>query len=126
PAAERARGRPFDDGVAVAVEADGLARRQSHRLVEVDAGALEDADELRMGAEADAAARQLILVALEHHGVPAGAAQQMRRDQPAERATDDQRAPHLFPRAVTSVTTSPRTCRRGRACNPCWWPPDCG
>ena len=57
-------------------------------LVEIDAGALENGDELRMGAEPDAAARQFLIVALEHRGVPADRAQQMRDHQPAERAAD--------------------------------------
>src|SRR5580698_5546046 len=52
-----------------------------------------------MGAKADAAARQLLVIALEHGGVPAGRAQQMRHDQPTQRAADDEGAArtHLFP-----------------------------
>ena len=52
-----------------------------------------------MGAKADAAARQLLVIALEDGGVPAGRAQQMRHDQPAQRAADDEGAAgtHLFP-----------------------------
>ena len=99
PAAERARRRLLDQDLAVAVEADRPRRLDAHRLVEIDAGALEDGDELRMRAEPDAAARQFLVIALEHGGVPAGRAQQMRRDQPAERAADDEGAArtHLFP-----------------------------
>ena len=61
-------------------------------LVEVDADAAEDVDELRMGADAGAAAGEVLGVALEHDDVPADVAQQMRRQQPAERAADHQRA----------------------------------
>ena len=102
PAAERARRRLLDQNLAVAVEADRPRRLDPHRLVEVDAGALEDGDELRMGAKADAAARQLLVIALEHGRVPAGRAQQMRHDQPAQRAADDEGAAgaHSFPSSL--------------------------
>jgi len=50
-----------------------------------------------MGAETDAAPGQRFFVALEYHGVPAGAAKKMGRQQPAERSADNERAVHLFP-----------------------------
>src|SRR6185437_7662710 len=74
------------------VETDRARRRDAHRIVKIDTGALEDADQLRVRAEPDAAARQFLLVALEYHGVPARRAQQMRHDQPAKRTTDDESA----------------------------------
>src|SRR4029077_19004121 len=64
PAAQRARRRLLDQNLAAAVEADGARRLDPHRLVEIDAGALEDGDELRMGAQPNAAARQLLVIAL--------------------------------------------------------------
>src|ERR1700685_3045796 len=52
-----------------------------------------------MGAQPNAAARQLLVIALEDGRVPAGRAQQMRHDQPAQRTADDEGAArtHLFP-----------------------------
>src|ERR1700685_842879 len=52
-----------------------------------------------MGAKANAAARQLLGIALEHSRVPSGRAQQMRHDQPAQRTADDEGAArtHIFP-----------------------------
>ena len=69
---------------AVASEADGALQLDTHRLVERDAGAAQNGNKLRMCAEADAAAGQFLVIALEHHRVPADAAQKMRREQPAE------------------------------------------
>ena len=78
-------------------------------LVEIDAGALENGDELRMRAEPDAAARQFLIVALEYGGVPADRAQQMRDHQPAERAADDQSAGRCHARrlALSSSANGP-------------------
>ena len=97
PAAHGAHGRPLQHDAAVAVEADDVLDLDAHRVVEIDAGAVQNFDELRMRAEADAAARQLLGIALEHDDVPADAAHQVRGDQPAERAADHQRARLLIP-----------------------------
>ena len=101
PAAQDARRRALDDDVAVMVEAYRPRRRNAHGFVEIHAGAPEDADELRVRPEPNAAARQFLLVALEHHGIPAGRTQQMRHDQPAERPADDESTAiaHAYPHA---------------------------
>jgi hypothetical protein len=137
PAAHRPRRWLRDDGIAGAVEADDLGHFDAHRLVEGDAGAAQNRDKLRMCAEADAAARQFFVIAFEDDGVPADTAKKMRRDQAAQRAADHQRAAHYAHplcgeglgagggRSGTRLTTAPKTCRRGRACNPYWSPPDC-
>ena len=97
PAAHGARRRLFDDDLAAAVEAHDLGHANAHGLVERDAGALEDCDQLRVCAKADAAAGQLLLVALEHDRVPAGRPQHVRNDQPAQRAADHQHAAGRHP-----------------------------
>ena len=74
------------------VEADDGVDLDPHGFVEVDADAAQNVDELRMRADAGAAAGEVLGVALEHDGVPAGAAQEMRRQQSAERAADHQDA----------------------------------
>src|SRR5262249_48939153 len=65
---------------------------------EGDAGAAQSGDKLRMGSETDAAPGQRFFVALEYHGVPAGVAQNMGRQEPAQRSADDEgAASHQFP-----------------------------
>ena len=61
-------------------------------FVEGDADPPQHVDQLRMGADAGAAADEVSGVALEHDDVPADVAQEMRRQQSAERAADDQGA----------------------------------
>jgi hypothetical protein len=80
PAAHGSLRRLGNDGFAGAVEADDFGHADAHRLVEGNAGALQDANELWMRAEPDTGARQLFGVALEDHGVPADLAQEMRCD----------------------------------------------
>jgi hypothetical protein len=65
------------------VKANGPTGPDTHRLVEIDSGAFEDANELRMRTEPDAAARQLVVAALEHDRLPADRALQMRSDESA-------------------------------------------
>jgi len=72
------------------------AAHGAHRPVEGDAGAAQDRDELRMRAEADAAAGQFFFIALEDAGVPAGAAKKMRGEESAQRSADNQRAPRVL------------------------------
>ena len=78
--------------MAAAIEADDRVDLDPHGLVEFDADAAKDVDELGMGADAGAAAGEVLGVALEHDDVPADAAQEMRRQQAAERAADHQSA----------------------------------
>ena len=95
PAAHDARRRLLDDDFTAAIETDDLRHLDAHRLVERDAGAPQDGDQLRMRPEPDAAARQFLGIALEDDRVPANAAEQMRGEKPAERAADHQRTRHL-------------------------------
>jgi hypothetical protein len=46
-----------------------------------------------MGAKSDPAAGQIVCIALGHCRLPAVAGQEMRREQPAQRSADDERAP---------------------------------
>src|SRR2546429_621251 len=86
PGAHGARGLLLVVGAAGAVEADDGVDLDPHGFVEVDADAMQNVDELRMRADAGAAAGQILGVALEHDDVPADVAQQMRGQQSAERA----------------------------------------
>src|SRR5262249_36416715 len=79
-------------GLAAVIEENERVELDAHRLVEIDANAAEYVDELRMGAEPGAAAGEVLGIALENDRVPAGAAQEMGREQPAERAADHQGA----------------------------------
>jgi hypothetical protein len=62
-----------------------------------------------MGAESNAAAGQIFLIALEHDRVPTAAAKKVRRQQPAERSADDERtAAHAsFPAVPEARTHNP-------------------
>jgi hypothetical protein len=82
----------FEVNATAAIEADDGVDLDAHGLVEIDADAAKDVDELRVGADAGAAAGEILGVALEHDGVPAHAAQEMRGQEPAERAADHQSA----------------------------------
>src|SRR5207253_2767321 len=77
---------------AAAIEENECVELNSHRLVEIDTDAAQHIDELRMRAQPGAAAGEVLGIALEHDGVPAGAAQEMCREQPAERTADHQAA----------------------------------
>lgn len=77
---------------AVAVEADRGPHLDPHRVVERQADALHQLGERVMRADPDAAAGEVLGDALEHHGVPADRAQQVRGEEAAERAADHQRA----------------------------------
>jgi hypothetical protein len=98
-----------------------------HRLVEVDPDAAKDVDELRVGADAGAATGEVVGIALEHDRIAAHAAQEMRRQQSAERATDHQGTSrrHDFS-APDAFTPSPTPCCRGPACNRGCSAPGCG
>ena len=63
----------------------------THGLIEVDADAREDFEQLRMSADAGAASGQVIGIALEYADIPARAAQEMSGEQSAQRAADDHR-----------------------------------
>ena len=91
PGAHRAHRLRLEIGLAVAIEENEGVELDPHGLVEIDADAAQDVDELRMRAQPGAAPGELVGVALEHHDIPAGAAQEMCREQPAERAADHQR-----------------------------------
>ena len=73
-----------------AIEADDGIDLDPHGVVELDADAREDVDQLRVRAHPGAAAGEVLGIALEHHRVPAGVAQELGRQEPAERAADHQ------------------------------------
>jgi hypothetical protein len=91
PGAHRARRLRLEIGLAAAIEENEAVELDAHGLVEIDADAAQDVDELRVRAQPGAPAGELLGIALEHDDVPAGAAQEMCRKQPAERAADHQR-----------------------------------
>src|SRR5262245_8404121 len=64
----------------------------AHRVVELDSESAHHVVELRVGADAGAATRELVGVALEHRDVPADLAEAVRGEQAADRAADDERA----------------------------------
>ena len=76
-------------------------------VIEVDADAAEDIHQLRTGADAGAAAGEVLGVALEHDDVPTDVAQQMRRQQPAERAADHQRATNTHQAIAQEIVSWP-------------------
>src|SRR5262249_48566579 len=91
PGAHRAHRLRLEIGLAAAIEENEGVELDAHGLVEIDADAAQDVDELRMRAQPGATPGELVGVALEHDDVPAGAAQEMCREQPAEPAADHQR-----------------------------------
>ena len=114
-------------GLAAAVEENERVELNPHRLVEIDPDAPQYIDELRMRAQPGAAAREVLGIALEHKGIPAGAAQEMCGEQPAERAADHQSASrgHYWDRDAR-VMPWPKRCCRGRAGSCGSTAPDCG
>src|SRR5262249_30847944 len=74
PGAHGSRARLFEDDFAGAVETNDLGDFDAHRRIESDAGAAQPRDELRMSAESDAAAGQIVFVAFKNDSVPAAAA----------------------------------------------------
>ena len=79
PGAHGSRGRLFDHDVAGTIETNDLRHRNAHGRIKADANAAQGGDELRMGAETDAAPGQGFFIAFEHHGAPAGMAKKMGR-----------------------------------------------
>jgi hypothetical protein len=90
PGAHDAAGIARRERLAAAGEQMHLVDVDAHGAVERHAEARHDVVKLRMGGDAGAAAGQLVGVLLEHHRVPAGAAQQQRGEQAADRAADHQ------------------------------------
>jgi len=76
--------------MSVVIEEHHFVDRDPHRVVERDAEPFGDVVQLRMRADAGAAAGKLLGVALEHGGVPADATQHVRGEQAADRTADDQ------------------------------------
>jgi hypothetical protein len=92
PRAHGARRLGLEISPAVLVEADDGIHLDSHGLVEVDADALENFNELGVRTDAGAPAGQILGVAFEHRHVPAGVTQEICGQQSAERAADHQDA----------------------------------
>ena len=73
------------------IEPDIVARADAERGAVIDAEPAQNTKEGVVRAEAGAASRKVLGAALEHVDAPAGRAQQVRGEQSAERAADDQR-----------------------------------
>ena len=73
------------------IEPDVVARADAERGAVIDPEPAQNPEQRVMRAEAGAASRKVLGAALEHVDVPAGRAQHVRGEQPAERAADDQR-----------------------------------
>src|SRR6516165_4357504 len=78
---------------AACVETDEAVELDPHGLVEIDADAPENIEELRMRAQPRAAPGQVLRIALEESDVPTFAAQEIGGEQSAERPPDHQCAP---------------------------------
>ena len=74
------------------IEEHHAVDRDAHRIVERNAEPFGHRMQLRMRADAGAAAGQLLGVALEHGRVPADAAQHVGSEQAADRTADDEGA----------------------------------
>ena len=74
------------------VDEDDLVDTDAHRIVERDVEPPRHIVELRVRGDAGAAAGELFIVALEYRRVPADVAQQVCREQAADRTPDDERA----------------------------------
>src|SRR3984893_5286896 len=92
PRAHQAGGVLLDQHTPARIKEDDAIELDAHGCVEVDPDALEDIEQLRVGAEPRTAAGEVFRVALEHADVPAFTAQQVRRKEAAERAAYHQRA----------------------------------
>ena len=90
-------------GATVVIEKHHAVDRDAHRIVERNAEPLGHRMQLRMGADAGAAAGQLLGVALEHDCVPADAAQHIGGEQATDRTADDEGALFAHP-VIASIS----------------------